>query len=29
MSRTGALQADKKETSKDEAATAYFALAIC
>ena len=29
MSRTGAFQADKKETSKDEAAAAYFALAIC
>ena len=29
MSRTGALQADKKETSKDKAAAAYFALAIC
>ena len=29
MSRTGALQADKMETSKDEAAAAYFGLAIC
>ena len=29
MSRTGALQADGKETSKDEATAAYFALAIC
>ena len=30
MSRTGALQADKMETRKDEAAAAaYFALAIC
>ena len=29
MSRTDALQAAKKETSKDEAAAAYFALAIC
>ena len=29
MSRTGALQADKMETSKDEASAAYFALAIC
>ena len=29
MSRTGAFQADKKETNKDEAAAANFALAIC
>ena len=29
MSRTGALQADKIETRKDEAAAAYFVLAIC
>ena len=29
MSRSGTFQADKKETSNDEAAATYFALAIC